>query len=176
MVRFVNAKFDLDKKITFSYARMVFLLAISFSIGILVGMALFFIKNQDLLIHSPQVLPVAKPTIILAPIPTATPVSDDAAFKFTEKNTNGLAVDSTKLLGYWFTPHAATRNITFLKNNQFKFNDGNKTTYAGSFAVDAFIVTLKFNSEKMPDIALKFSEDQYVKYLENNEGELFIKQ
>lgn len=61
MVKFVNANFDLDKKVSFSYGRMVFLLATSFSIGILFGMALFFVKNQDFLASQPQNLPALKP-------------------------------------------------------------------------------------------------------------------
>lgn len=99
-----------------------------------------------------------------------------STFKFIDKNAETSAINETDLLGYWFTPHAAARNLTLLKNNQFKFNDGKKMSYTGEFAASGFIVTLKFSDEKMKDIILKFSADRNVKYLENNEGELFVKQ
>lgn len=77
MAKFINAKFDLEKKVTFSCVRMVFLLIVSFSIGVLFGVELFLMKNQDFLITQPQVLVTPEPAVTPALTPTATPVSNN---------------------------------------------------------------------------------------------------
>ncbi len=83
-----------------------------------------------------------------------------STFKFIENSIESSSINIDDLLGYWFTPHAATRNITFLKDNQFKFNDGRKVAYIGNYTINGFKVTLKFDDQKMNDIVLKLSKEQ----------------
>lgn len=96
--------------------------------------------------------------------------------KFIENNLENSSINLDKFFGYWFTPHAATRNITFFSKNYFEFYDGENASSIGNFIVNGNTVTLKFNDNKEKDMILKFSQDNFAKYLRNDEGEYFVKQ
>ncbi len=68
MVKFINAKFDFDKKITFSFKRVILLTIVLFSFGLLVGAMWYSSKIKSI---KPIELKFSA-----IPTPTATPVFD----------------------------------------------------------------------------------------------------
>jgi regulator of protease activity HflC (stomatin/prohibitin superfamily) len=80
--------------------------------------------------------------------------------------------------GSWFTPHAATRKVTFSADNRFSFEEGNaeKTVRMGNYAISGSTVTLKFDEPGKASLVLGYSKDsgaQGAAYLQG-EGEYFV--
>lgn len=85
---------------------------------------------------------------------------------------------TTILTGYWFTPHAAIRNITILDHDQFEFKTGDATTSIhGTYVFDGTTVTLPLDNQGQT-VSLKLSHDNIGNaYLTNEKaGEYFVKQ
>jgi len=88
-------------------------------------------------------------------------------------------VNTYDLQGFWFTPHAALRNLTFFAtDNKFNFNDGGGQIYTGTYSINDFSVFLHFEDKSQKDMALTFSRDnqQPNYYLKNDLlGEYYVK-
>jgi hypothetical protein len=87
-------------------------------------------------------------------------------------------ITSTIILsGYWFTPHAAIRNITFLDNHRFEFKTGDTTTsISGTYLFDGTTLVLPLNTGQSLSLTLSH-DNQGNTYLRNDMvGEYFVKQ
>jgi hypothetical protein len=95
----------------------------------------------------------------------------------------GGALESTnteKLLGYWFTPHAATINIRFFRNNTFVLNDYNTTLdkeerLTGNYDLKGSTLTLLYDDRPKQRFKFYKGEGADDNYYIKNPGNYFVK-
>ncbi len=72
-IRFLNTSFDPNKKVTFSYIRVIFLLIVFFSLGLASGIAWYSMKLNEIRFIELQVPVEPAPAITPTPTPAPTP-------------------------------------------------------------------------------------------------------
>lgn len=85
-----------------------------------------------------------------------------------------------ELIGYWFTPHAATINIQFFEDGHFILNDYNVKTeqeeqLTGMFSLEAEKLTLNYNDRPSQSFRFYKGEENDGNYYIKNPGNYFVK-
>lgn len=85
-----------------------------------------------------------------------------------------------ELIGYWFTPHAATINIQFFEDSHFILNDYNtqieqEEQLSGVYSLEAEKLTLNYNDRPSQSFRFYKGEENDGNYYIKNPGNYFVK-
>jgi hypothetical protein len=107
-------------------------------------------------------------------------ITDSIAAKSTQSTVSIESSNIEKLIGYWFTPHAATVNIRFYRNKTFVLNDYNSTLdkeekLTGTFDLTGNTLTLLYEDRAKQKFTFYKGEGDDDNYYIKNPGNYFVK-